>query len=153
MDRRTVLKLLSLGGISLAAQDVVSAADSAPDSQGAAAAMPSCLRIHAGDIKLPGRGATLQAHVSRPSAACRFPAVIVPAMGLDGRARAFARRMASAGYVALVLDLLSRQGNEASPVIQSEQASDIHAALCYLSAHRAVARDNIRVLTLPDACR
>jgi len=68
--------------------------------------------IAAGDIEFPGDGATLLGHLARPSGAERRPAVLVchENRGLTEHIKDVTRRLASAGYVGLAVDLLSRIG-------------------------------------------
>lgn len=66
----------------------------------------------AGDLELPGEGATLSAYQARPTTEDRRPAVLVchENRGLTEHIKDVTRRLASAGYVALAVDLLSRIG-------------------------------------------
>ena len=69
------------------------------------------------DVKYPAAdGASINAYVSRPKADGRRPAVIVVTdnWGLDDHNRDVARRLAKAGYVAIVPDVLSRDGGTGS---------------------------------------
>ncbi len=68
--------------------------------------------IEAGLIEFPGEGATLSAYLARPGGAGAFPVVLVchENRGLTPHIQDVTRRLAQAGYVALAVDLLSRQG-------------------------------------------
>lgn len=74
--------------------------------------MPDDPAIEAGMIEFPGTGATLLAYLVRPKAEDPFPAALAchENRGLTEHIRDVARRLAKAGYVALAVDLLSRQG-------------------------------------------
>jgi carboxymethylenebutenolidase len=63
-------------------------------------------------VEFPGEGATLQAYLARPKNEGSFPVVLVchENRGLTDHIKDVARRLAKAGYVALAVDLLSRQG-------------------------------------------
>jgi carboxymethylenebutenolidase len=68
--------------------------------------------IEAGPAEFPGQGATLLGYLARPKGDGPFPVVLVchENRGLTEHIRDVARRLAKAGYVALAVDLLSRQG-------------------------------------------
>jgi carboxymethylenebutenolidase len=68
--------------------------------------------IVAGAAQLPDDGATLLGYLSRPSGDGSFPVVLVchENRGLTAHIQDVTRRLAKAGYVALAVDLLSRQG-------------------------------------------
>jgi carboxymethylenebutenolidase len=68
--------------------------------------------VEAGVVEFPGDGATLQAHLARPRGEGSFPVVLVchENRGLTEHIKDVTRRLAKAGYVALAVDLLSRQG-------------------------------------------
>jgi carboxymethylenebutenolidase len=73
-------------------------------------------QIEAADIDFPGQGATLVGHLARPAGDGSFPVVLVchENRGLTDHIRDVTARLAKAGYVALAVDLLSRQGGTAS---------------------------------------
>lgn len=73
---------------------------------------PSDPGIVAGPVEFPGEGATIMAYLARPAAEGAFPVVLVchENRGLTGHIEDVARRLANAGYAALAVDLLSRQG-------------------------------------------
>ncbi len=68
--------------------------------------------VQAAMVEFPGEGATLQAYLARPKDEGAFPVVLVchENRGLTEHIKDVARRLAKAGYVALAVDLLSRQG-------------------------------------------
>jgi carboxymethylenebutenolidase len=72
--------------------------------------------IIAADLEFPGEGATLTAYHARPSTEDRRPAVLVchENRGLNEHIKDVTRRLASVGYVALAVDLLSRIGGTSS---------------------------------------
>ncbi len=82
--------------------------------------------IEAGQIEFPGDGAALQAYLAQPRDAGPSPVILVchENRGLTDHIRDVARRLAKAGYVALAVDLLSRQGGTGSLA-----SSDVPGAL------------------------
>jgi carboxymethylenebutenolidase len=68
--------------------------------------------IQAGTVEFPSQGATVMGYLARPSANGTYPAVLIAHenRGLTDHIKDVARRYAKAGYVALAVDLLSRQG-------------------------------------------
>jgi carboxymethylenebutenolidase len=68
--------------------------------------------VESADVQLPGEGVDLLAYLARPSGEGQAPVVLVchENRGLTDHIKDVARRLASAGYVALAVDLLSRQG-------------------------------------------
>ena len=68
--------------------------------------------IEAALIEFPGDGDTLSAYLARPAEKGPFPVVLVchENRGLTPHIQDVTRRLAQAGYVALAVDLLSRQG-------------------------------------------
>lgn len=72
--------------------------------------------VTASDVTFPSQGAEVMAYLARPAADGTYPAILVchENRGLTPHIRDVARRFAKAGYVALALDLLSREGGTAS---------------------------------------
>lgn len=72
--------------------------------------------VNASDITLESQGAQISGYLARPAAAGTYAAILVchENRGLTPHIRDVARRFAKAGYVALALDLLSREGGTAS---------------------------------------
>jgi carboxymethylenebutenolidase len=70
----------------------------------------------AGDIEFPGEGATLLGYLAQPAGDGPFPVVLVchENRGLTEHIKDVTRRLAKAGYAALAVDLLSRQGGVAA---------------------------------------
>ena len=68
--------------------------------------------IEAGPIELPGEAATLLGYLARPSGEGPAPVILVchENRGLNPHIEDVTRRLAMTGYVALAVDLLSRQG-------------------------------------------
>jgi carboxymethylenebutenolidase len=68
--------------------------------------------INAGAIEFPGEGATLLGYLARPKQDGSAPVILVchENRGLNPHIEDVTRRLAKAGYVALAVDLLSRQG-------------------------------------------
>ena len=77
--------------------------------------MPDDPAIEAGPIEFPGEGATLMGYLARPGGDESFPVILVchENRGLNPHIEDVTRRLAMAGYVALAVDLLSRQGGSA----------------------------------------
>lgn len=71
--------------------------------------------IQASDVTFPSQGATVTAYLARPAGDGKYPAILVchENRGLTDHIRDVARRLAKAGYVALAVDLLSRDGGTA----------------------------------------
>ena len=113
--------------------------------------------VVAADVMLDSNGAEIRAYVVRPNADSRYSAVAIchENAGTAEHFRDVARRFAKAGYVAIHLDLLSREGGtEAVPANERAAAltapgkadlfvQDFRAAIAYLSAHESVRPDAI----------
>jgi carboxymethylenebutenolidase len=71
--------------------------------------------IEAGPIEFPGEEATLMGYLALPSGDDSFPVILVchENRGLNPHIEDVTRRLAKTGYVALAVDLLSRQGGSA----------------------------------------
>jgi len=67
------------------------------------------------DVQYPGKGGTIYGYLTRPSAAGKYPAIVIISdnAGLGDHFRDVGRRYAKEGYLALVPDVLSRQGGTA----------------------------------------
>jgi len=72
--------------------------------------------VNAGAVTFPGQDAELQGYLARPAAGDPAPVILVchENRGLTGHIQDVTRRLAKAGYVALAVDLLSRQGGTSS---------------------------------------
>jgi carboxymethylenebutenolidase len=81
--------------------------------------------VNTADIELPGEGAALLGALSRPAGADPRPVILVchENRGLTEHIKDVTRRLAAAGYVALAVDLLSRQGGTSS--MSSDQVPGI----------------------------
>lgn len=92
------------------------ATDPSPTEPSGVTVHPENPRIDAGPIEFPGEGATLSGYLARPSGDGKAPVILVchENRGLNPHIEDVARRLAMAGYVALAVDLLSRQGGSAS---------------------------------------
>ncbi len=68
------------------------------------------------DVEFPSQGATVQAYLARPNDNETHAAILVchENRGLTAHIKDVARRLAKAGYVALAIDLLSRDGGSAA---------------------------------------
>jgi carboxymethylenebutenolidase len=72
--------------------------------------------VQATMVEFPGEGATLQGYLARPKDEGAAPVILVchENRGLTEHIKDVARRLAKVGYVALAVDLLSRQGGTAA---------------------------------------
>jgi carboxymethylenebutenolidase len=72
--------------------------------------------VKARDVSFDSNSETITAYLAEPTEAGSYPAVLVchENRGLTDHIRDVARRFAKAGYVALAIDLLSREGGTAS---------------------------------------
>lgn len=88
------------------------AASPSPTAPTSGTVSPGDPAIESGPVEFPGQGATLLGYLSRPKGDGPFPVVLVchENRGLTEHIHDVARRLAKAGYVALAVDLLSRQG-------------------------------------------
>jgi carboxymethylenebutenolidase len=93
-------------------QAPTTAAPSPPTAVVSGTVSPDDPAIEAGPIQFPGEGATLLGYLARPKGVGPFPVVLVchENRGLTAYIQDVTRRLAKAGYVALAVDLLSRQG-------------------------------------------
>ena len=78
--------------------------------------VPDDPAISAGPLEFPGSGATVLGYLARPIGAGPFPVLLVchENRGLTAHIEDVARRFGKAGYAALAVDLLSRQGGSAA---------------------------------------
>ncbi len=111
-------------------------------------------------VKYPGEGVTLEGYLSRPRGTGPYPAVIVihENRGLNDHIRDVARRLASQDYVALAVDLLSRQGGTGSmadpdaaraafrSVSDDDVAQDLNSAYNYLQSQSLVRQGQTGVI-------
>ena len=127
IQRREALKLI--GGVvgSIAIADSLLAACSPIPSTGLPVATAASLTsdepgltegdaaVAGEEITFPGRDATLMAYHARPADEGAFPAALVchENRGLTEHIKDVTRRLASAGYAALAVDLLTREGGTA----------------------------------------
>jgi carboxymethylenebutenolidase len=72
--------------------------------------------VNAGAVEFPGQDESLQGYLSRPASDEPAPLILVchENRGLTEHIQDVTRRLAKAGYVALAVDLLSRQGGSAA---------------------------------------
>ena len=86
--------------------------ETSPTDAGGVTVTPDDPAIDASAIEFPGEGATLLGYLARPSQDGSFPVILVchENRGLTPHIEDVTRRLAMAGYVALAVDLLSRQG-------------------------------------------
>jgi carboxymethylenebutenolidase len=102
-----------------AAATSTSAPTSAPTTAALASATPATLSVAANDsaieamdVTFPGQGATIMGYLAKPKGNGPFPIVLVchENRGLTDHIKDVTRRYGKAGYAALAVDLLSRQG-------------------------------------------
>jgi carboxymethylenebutenolidase len=86
--------------------------EQAASAQEAGTVMPDDPQVVAGELQFPAGGDTLLGYLSRPAGNESSPVVLVchENRGLTPHIQDITRRFAKAGYVALAVDLLSRQG-------------------------------------------
>ena len=92
--------------------------------------------VEASDVQFSSQGEQITAYLVRPAQEGTFPAVLVchENRGLTAHIRDVARRFAKAGYVALAIDLLSREGGSENldpdqiPGLLSNAGSQRHVA-------------------------
>lgn len=102
--------------------------ESAPEPQGTV--LPDDPDIQAGEVNFPGeQNANLLGYLARPAGKESRPVVLVchENRGLTGYIQDVTRRLAKAGYVALAVDLLSRQGGTAA--VSSDQVPGALSAI------------------------
>jgi carboxymethylenebutenolidase len=118
LTRRQALKALAgVAGAALAAQvldaraQAKAAVPKAPPSTPPQVS-PNDPDLVAGVAEFPGVGARLDGYLARPARSGTFPVVLVchENRGLTRHIEDVTRRLAKAGYVALAVDLLSREG-------------------------------------------
>ena len=118
LTRRGAIRAIAgIAGAALAAQLIDARAQSpAPKANAPASPPPQVApndpEIVAGIAEFPGDGVRLEGYLARPARTGRFPIVLVchENRGLTRHIEDVARRAAKAGYVALAVDLLSREG-------------------------------------------
>jgi carboxymethylenebutenolidase len=91
------------------------ATDASPTEPSSVNVTPDAAAIDAGAVEFPGEGATLLGYLARPNKEGSAPVILVchENRGLTPHIEDVTRRLAVAGYVALAVDLLSRQGGSA----------------------------------------
>ncbi|MHB1161935.1 MAG: dienelactone hydrolase family protein [Chloroflexota bacterium] len=111
--------------------------------------------IAASDVTFPGQGATLMGYLAQPRSGGPFPAVLVchENRGLVEHIRDVTRRLAKAGYAALALDLLSREGGTAKvdpsqvpgklTANPAQNVADFQSAFGYLQGLSSVQKANV----------
>ncbi|MBE7553847.1 MAG: dienelactone hydrolase family protein [Anaerolineales bacterium] len=112
--------------------------------------------VQSSEVTLESQGAEIMGYLARPVADGTYPAILVchENRGLTPHIRDVARRFAKAGYVALALDLLSREGGTANldrdqiPGLLTDagperHVGDFQTAFAYLQGQDFVAGDRI----------
>ena len=94
----------------------VDLAEGAGASDIAGTPVAETVAVETADIELPGEGTTLLGTLSKPGGNGRHAVILVchENRGLTEHIKHVTRRLAAAGYVALAVDLLSRQGGTGS---------------------------------------
>ena len=116
LSRREALRAIAgVAGVALATSLIdarAQGAKTAPPPSAPPQVAPNDPDIVAGIAEFGGEGARLDGYLSRPSRDGRFPIVLVchENRGLTRHIEDVTRRLAKAGYVALAVDLLSREG-------------------------------------------
>jgi len=169
VGRREALRLIAAatGSVTFAAGILAACAPVPPAPQAPAAAPPAppaLLRptpvptpeAAAQAVTFAGQGATLQGYLARPAGSGPFPAVLIchENRGLLDHFKDVARRFSGEGYVALAVDLLSREGGTdkipaadlASVLGQTptaQRVQDFQSGLRYLQTLTYVRADRI----------
>ena len=96
--------------------EVTATAEQSPEATTTEETPISQAGVEASDITIPAEGIQLIAYQARPGGEGSFPVVLVchENRGLTEHIKDVTRRLANAGYVALAVDLLSRQGGTAA---------------------------------------
>jgi carboxymethylenebutenolidase len=78
--------------------------------------MPDDPAVKAGEVQIPASDTTIKAYLARPTSGQVSPVILVchENRGLTAHIQDVTRRFAKVGYVALAVDLLSRQGGSAA---------------------------------------
>ena len=135
----------------------------APPDKGGASGItvkPDDPAISAGPVEFPGLVSTLLGYVAAPKGGETYPGILLvhDADGLSEHQRDVARRLAKAGYVTLVPDLLSRaggtekMGSEAkvaealTRILIPQFVQDGNAAVRYLGAHPLVSKTRVGMM-------
>ena len=137
-----------------------------PEAEAAAGAVPGAKsplsvpegdpELETGDVSFASQGDDITGYLARPIAEGTYPAVMIchENRGLTDHIRDVARRFAKAGYAALAVDLLSREGGTATldrdavPGLLTDagierHVSDFAAAYDYLQAQEFVETERI----------
>ncbi len=153
----SVLLALGIRPYSAQAQSSPPAYSTPGDASSPASVTPDDPAVVASDVIVVNGGVEVAGYLVRPSGDGPFPAIMIchENAGTAEHFRDVARRFAKAGYVALHLDLLSREGGtEAVPANQRGAAltapgkadlfvGDFRAAMAMLRADQAVRGDAI----------
>ncbi len=147
-----------------ATQAVLATVATTPVPTPAAIPVPAGVRVPADDpaieaamVTFPGEGLTIIAYQARPKGDGPFPAIVVAHenRGLTDYIQGVTRRLAKAGYVAVAVDLLSKQGGTAkvsdpaqipaalSAASPDELAGHYLAAIRYLQGLPFVNKDRL----------
>ncbi|HLH22726.1 MAG TPA: dienelactone hydrolase family protein [Chloroflexota bacterium] len=116
--------------------------------------------VRAGEVIVPGDGVPLSGYIARPADGATHPGVLVihENRGLSAHYEDVTRRLAKAGYAALVVDLLSRVGGVGAFADDAEAAAaqaqiapeqhvrDLNAAASYLGSQPYVNGDRVGVM-------
>ena len=115
--REALVAIAGVAGAALAAQLVDARAQGAKTGSpkappGAPQVAPNDPEVVAGVAEFPGEGTRLDGYLARPARIGLYPVVLVchENRGLTRHIEDVTRRLAKAGYVALSVDLLSREG-------------------------------------------
>jgi carboxymethylenebutenolidase len=111
-DAKSTTTLPATAELATSEPAATQATDDTPTVPSGVNVTPDDPAIDAGAIEFPGEGATLLGYLARPSQDGSFPVILVchENRGLTPHIEDVTRRLAMAGYVALAVDLLSRQG-------------------------------------------
>lgn len=139
-----------------AAEPTVAQLEPVPGAQSPLSVPEGDPAVNSGRVTFPSQDDEMMAYLARPAAEGVYPAIMVchENRGLTPHIEDVARRFAKAGYVALAIDLLSREGGTATqdpdqiPGLLSgapaeQHVGDFAAGLAYLQSLAGVAGDRI----------
>jgi carboxymethylenebutenolidase len=130
-------RAIALTGSLAAVNALIGSLAQAATYTGEVAASDSAVLSH--DVEFPSKSGPVFAYLARPSAAGKFPAVMIihANQGLNDYTRDVARRLAKQNYVALAIDFLSHHGGTAKVNPKGEGLANIRE----LAPWQAVAED------------
>jgi carboxymethylenebutenolidase len=104
------------------------------------------------NVQYPGKAGTIYGYLTRPSAAGKYPAIVIISdnAGLGDHFRDVGRRYAKEGYVTLVPDVLSRQGGTAKANPKGAGLSNIRELAPDAAMTEDIDADFVYIKSLPE---